>query len=57
MDAVPIIHMISVTTNYAVIINYPIAVDIFAMPTVNFHPLDAMVNLDEPTRIYLVDLR
>ena len=51
------IHMISVTEHYAVIIYYPVTVDLAALPSVNFHPLEALITLDEPTKIYLVDLR
>ena len=57
VDTLPMIHMISVTEHYAVIIYYPVTVDLAALPSVNFHPMEAMIDLDEPARIYLVDLR
>jgi len=52
------IHMFSNTKNYAVIALYPVMIDIMKMPTVNMHPLEALVHLEgEPTKFYLINLK
>jgi len=53
----PLLHMISNTKHYAVIVLYPVSVDYFNMFAHNMHPLHAIKKLDQPCRIYLVDLR
>jgi len=52
-----LIHQISNTPNYAVIMFYPVSIDIMEMLQNNFHPIEATIKMDEPTTFYLVDLR
>lgn len=52
------IHMFTRTSKYAVIVLYPVTVDIANMFTNNMHPLSSMKQLkEEPTKIYLINLR
>jgi len=51
------IHMFGLTLNYAIIVVYPVTMDMMKLPTVNMHPFEALYLLeDEPTKIYLINL-
>ena len=56
-DNVSYIHMISNTPQYAVIVMYPVSMNVWTMAQHNMHPLETLEQLDEPTRIYLMDLK
>lgn len=49
--------MISNTENFAVIMLYPVSMDLGQMYQENMHPLRGMTPLEGPTRIYIMDLR
>ena len=49
--------MISNTENYAVIILYPVSMDLGQMYKENMHPMRGMTPVEGPTRIYIMDLR
>ena len=49
--------MISNTENFAVIMLYPVSMDLGQMYQENMHPLRGMAPLEGPTRIYIMDLR
>jgi len=49
--------MISNTENFAVIMLYPVSMDLGRMYQENMHPLRGMAPLEGPTRIYIMDLR
>ena len=52
------IHMFGLTLNYAIIVVYPVTMDMMKLPTVNMHPFEALYLLeDEPTKIYLINLQ
>ena len=52
------IHMFGMSTNYAVIVVYPVTVDMTKMPEVNFHVFETITRLEgENTKFYLIDLR
>ena len=53
---VSVIHMFSVTENFAVIAVYPVSFDFMAMPTHNMHPFETLVKKDAPTRFFLINL-
>ena len=56
-DHVSYIHMISNTPRYAVIIMYPVIMNYWTMPQHHMHPIETLEKLDEPTKIYLMDLK
>lgn len=51
------IHMFSNTPNYAVIVVYPVSLDMWSLASHNMHPIETITKLDVPTKIYLMDLR
>ena len=57
VDYVSYIHMISNTPQYAVIVMYPVSMNVWTMAQHNMHPLETLEQLDEPTRIYLMSLK
>ena len=57
VDYVSYIHTISNTPQYAVIVMYPVSMNVWTMAQHNMHPLETLEQLDEPTRIYLMDLK
>ena len=73
VDYLSLIHMISNSKNYAVVIWYPVTmnmmdmpgqfysaifwIQILILPAAGGHLLDTLEVLDIPTRIYLIDLR
>ena len=52
MEHMSFIHMISNTPRYAVIALYPVAMDFWAMPTHNMHPMETLKQLDIPTKVH-----
>ena len=57
VDYVSYIHMISNTPQYAVIVMYPVSMNVWTMAQHNMHPLETLEQLDEPTKIYLMNLK
>ena len=54
----PLIHQISNTANYAIIMLCPIAMSMMNFLTNGFHPIDSYRRVpDEPTKFFLMDLR
>jgi len=51
-----LIHQISNTPNYAVIMFYPVTIDVMKMMQNDFHPIDATTKVDAPTTFYLINL-
>ena len=51
------IHMFSNTPSYAVIVVYPVSMDLWSLATHNMHPIETITKLDVPTKMYLMDLR
>ena len=56
-DHVSYIHMISNTPRYAVVVMYPVIMNYWTMPQHHMHPIETLEKLDEPTKIYLMDLK
>jgi len=56
VDFASYIHMMSNTPRYAVVILYPVTMNLLAMPQHNLHPLETLEKVDAPCRIKLVDL-
>jgi len=56
IEYVSYIHMISVTPKYAVIVVYPVILNFGTYLEHNMHPLETLEQLDEPTKIFLMDL-
>jgi len=56
LDYVSYIHMISLTPNYAVIVVYPVIMNFWTIFEHHIHPLETLEKLDEPTKVYLMDL-
>ena len=52
MEHMSFIHMISNTPRYAVIALYPVAMDFWAMPTHNMHPMETLKQFDIPTKVH-----
>ena len=57
LDYVSYIHMISNTPQYAVIVIYPVIMNYWTMGQHHMHPLETLEQLDEPAKIYLMDLK
>ena len=57
IDYMSYVHMISNTPRYAVIVMYPVIMNWLKMPQHNMHPIETLEKLDEPTKIYLMDLK
>jgi len=51
-----VIHMFSVTENFAVVAVYPVSFDFMAMPTHNMHAFETLVKKDAPTNFFLINL-
>ena len=51
-----VIHMFSVTENFAVIAVYPVSFDFMAMPTHNMHAFEVLEKKDAPASFFLVNL-
>ena len=49
-------HMISNTPNYAVIVIYPVIMNYGTILQHDMHPIETLERLDEPTKIYLMNL-
>jgi len=52
------IHSFGLSVNFAIIVLFPVTIDMSKVPTVNMHILEALKLLEgESTKIYLIDLR
>ena len=49
--------MISNTKNYAVVMFYPVTLDVVQMFEENLHPVKGMKSIEGPTRIFIMDLK
>jgi len=56
MDYMSYMHMISVTPKYAVIVAYPVVMNYLTILQHHMHPLETLEQIDEPTRVFLMDL-
>ena len=55
-DYASYIHMMSNTPRYAVVVLYPVFMNLMKMPLYNMHPLQTLEMKDGPTLIKLIDL-